>query len=169
MVASLTFASLLLAATQPAVAGEPMQKQASSSAVADEEKTLPIVGRWTTAEKDGVLVAALTLVNTSPGAVDLLIGRGKSPGTFVLASIDGVQLSPVYDQSQEREMMSRRGPMPVYAPLAGKGEIVAGVFRFTLPAGYSGQPIDLEATVRAQDGGRIRLPVTVHVGGVDGV
>jgi hypothetical protein len=111
-----------------------------------------------------VLVATLTLVNTSSKPIDLLVARGSSPGARVNATMAGTRLEPVYAPSSRFEGMSRMGPMPVYAPIAGNRELLAGTFRFTLPAGSADQAIELQATIQAEDGRTIVLPFTVVVG-----
>src|SRR5262245_10560768 len=109
---SFTFASLLLVAAPPALAASPAQVAAPSPS--EPAAPSPLSPRWTASVKGDVLVATLSLVNTADEPVDLLVRRGSSPGPVVNAFVDGTQLAPVLDPSQEREMMSRRGPMPVY-------------------------------------------------------
>jgi hypothetical protein len=162
---SLTFASLLLAAAPPALAETPAQ--VAAPAPGQPADSVPLSPRWSTSVKGTVLVARLTLVNTGDAPVDLLVRRGSSPGPSVIALVDGTQLVPVLDPSQEREVISRMGPMPVYAPVAGAGEVEVGTFRFTLPKEAAGKAIRFETTVRTADGRHAVLATSTVVGGSD--
>lgn len=166
-VRTLTFASLLFAAAHPSFAETPAAAAndvPTHSQVTAESGDLPLEGRWKTSVKDGVLVADLTLVNTSKSAVDIVVAYGRSPGTYVRADMDGARLDQVLDQAQRGERMSRMGPMPKFGPIAAGKELVAGTFKFTLPQGYAGKSIELQATVESPDGRTLVIPFTLVLG-----
>ena len=152
----LTFASLLLAAAAPAFAGEPPLEPTPQSAT-NQPEAATVGGKWSTEVKDGKLLATLTLVNTGKEPVDVMIARGKQPGPSVQAQIAGVSLAPVFSAIDEQAMMSRRGPMPVYAVAQPNQELLVGTYQFQLPATYAGEPIDITAHVGTQIGASVRL------------
>ncbi len=157
---SLSFASLLLAAVAPAFAGEPPNAQVVTAA--EPAAAAPtLAGRWSHTIKGGELFVELKLVNTGPEAIDVLVSRGKMPGTDLQAAIDGVALTRVFSDEEMSGQMSRMGPMPRFAPVAAKREILAGTYRFQLPQGYAGQAIRLEATANSL-GDSVSISTEVH-------
>ncbi len=171
----LSFASLLLAATGPAVAGEAEPapgltlKQALSGVSEATPATLPVTARWALSVSQGVLTAKLTLVNASNAPVDVLTARGSSPGPNVHATLDDAALSRVLNDKQEREMMSRMGPMPTYTAIAAGASREVGTYTFALPADYAGKPLRLETRVWGAEGATVTLPVEMVMGGKAGV
>jgi hypothetical protein len=146
---SLSFASLLLAAAPPVLAAEPTNAVVTAS---DSAAAPAVTGKWSQSVKDGELVLKLTLANTGHEAVDVMVARGKMPGTDVQASIDGVALARVFSDEEMSGQMSRMGPMPRFAPVAANKQLDAGTFRFTLPEGYHGEAVHVEARVRTESG-----------------
>ncbi len=159
-VRALTFASLLFAAAHPALAESPAPTQSAQATIA-EAAPATLGAKWNLSVKGGVLTAELVLVNTSGVGVDVLMKRGSSPATRVTGTLDGSELTAIYEPTPEREMMSRMGPMPVYEVVAANGEAKAGSFRFKLPSNYSGKSVHLEASVRTDSGETIVLPLTM--------
>jgi uncharacterized membrane protein len=157
---TLTFASLLLAAAQPAFAAIP----ATGSQVVDAEAppaAPPIAVTWNISVRGRVLVAELILVNTGSLTRDVVLANGQSPGPQVSAALDGAALEAVLAPAQKRELSSRGGPFPLaYGPLVAGERLVAGTYRFRLPAGFAGKTVHLEAlVVGAFD--HVVLPTTV--------
>ena len=167
----LSFATLLLAATGPALAGEVPQSldEALQGVALQDEAPLPVTARWALSVKDGVLTAKLTLVNASNAPVDVLTARGSSPGPNVRATLDDVVLDRVLSDRQEREMMSRMGPMPTYTAIAAGASREVGTYTFTLPADYAGKPLRLETRAWGASGASVTLPVEMVMGGKAGV
>lgn len=167
----LTFASLLLVASGPAEAGGGPQTldQALSGVEVATPAALPVTARWALSVREGVLTAKLTLVNAGTAPVDVLVQRGSSPGPNVRATLADVSLERVLSDRQEREMMSRMGPMPTYAAIAAGAEREVGTYTFTLPADYQGKRVRLEARVWGEDGATVTLPVEMVMGGKAGV
>lgn len=154
---SLTFASLLFAAApELAHAQIPEMNTAPSG--------LQVAPSFEITVKGDVLTAKLTLFNTGDRATDVLVARGSSPGTHVTATIDGDSLERQFDPSEERETFSRMGPMPRYETVAAKGQVNGGTYRFKLPKGAAGKALTLSATVRAQDGSYVTVPITITLG-----
>lgn len=153
-VRSFSFASLLAFAAAPALAEEPHAQQAVAP-----QPELPIDGRWTSEIRDGRLVVSLTVVNTSDRPLELLMRRQGELSAGVQAAIDGELLGLELDEERLHETMSRRVQLPVYAPLAAKGQLLAGTWRFTLPEGYAGAPIRVQVTVHGEKGGRTFVTV----------
>lgn len=156
---SFTFASLLLAAASPAFA-EPPSDLSKVLAEAEPAAPLPLSAKWDLKVKNGVLIAELKLVNTSASAVDIVVARGHSLGPSVQASLDDVALNQLLEPAQERDMMSRMGPMPSYGPVAAGGERTIGTYRFELPADSAGKTLRLDTWVRGQ-AGSVRLLMTM--------
>ena len=159
---SLSFASLLLTAVQPAFAGGmPVAPVSQAATIPEVQSLTALQARWNLSIRGGELVADLILINTSAEAVDIVSARGHSPGPYVSAILGENTLSQVLTGVQERDMMSRMGPMPTYAAIAPGKEFVAGTYRFTLPANYAGSTVHLEATVRGAkfDSQKLQLDV----------
>ena len=156
---SFTFASLLLAAANPVFAEEPQTSSATYVDVGLPDK-LSVAAKWELKIKGNTLVAELKLVNTGTAAVDIVAARGHTPGPGVNASIDDIVLTRVLEPAQERDMMSRMGPMPVFGAIAAGGERNIGTYTFELPEGYAGKTLLLVTWVHGQ-GTEARLPVTL--------
>ncbi len=163
---SLTFASLLLAAMNPAVAATPDTYTTENAAAASPAPSL--AEKWKLSVQDGVLVATLTLVNTGSKSATIAEAYGHNPGTYVSASIDGSALDAVLTRPQELDMMSRMGPMPKFGTIAAGKEYVAGTYKFTLPAGYKGKTVHLEATTTNGDGTELTKSVEMALTGTAG-
>jgi hypothetical protein len=144
MTGTLSFASLLFAAAQGAQAGQIAADHDAASAP-------ELAARWTHEVKNGELHVTLRVKNTGDEAVDVMLARGKMPGTDLQADLGGVALQRLFTDEEMSGQMSRRGPMPTYAAVAVEKEILAGTYRFQLPEGYTGGSIRLEATVRTGD------------------
>lgn len=156
---SFTFASLLLAAANPAFAEVPEAVSGTLSEQAPAD-SLPLSAKWELKVKNGVLIAELRLVNTSASAVDVVLTRGHSLGPGVQASLDDVALNQVLDPAQERDMMSRMGPMPSYGPIVAGGERTIGTYKFELPADSAGKTLRFDTWVSGK-GGSVRLLMTM--------
>ena len=159
---SLTFASLLLGAAQPALAGGyPTQAQSAEASIPEVQSTMPLQAKWNLSIKNGQLNAELILMNMGGDPVDIVSARGHSPGPYVSAILGENTLSPVMTNEQERDMMSRMGPMRSYTAIAQGQQFTAGTFRFTLPTNYGGQTVHLEAQVRGANGDLLKLPLDI--------
>lgn len=149
----LSFATLLMAAV-PAYAQDPVSAAPVEQAV--EEAPLPpatIDGKWTTEVVKGVLIVKLTLVNTGTEPLDVMVARGTGPGAWMIAQLPAVpgadmipELEAIRSKKESRDMESREGPMPTYAPIAPGAEVLVGTYKFKIPKGYTGG-IHLEAQV----------------------
>lgn len=160
---ALSFASLLFAMVQPAAAEIPeVQEAKTTDATAPEAPAAQVTGRWSHEIKGGELLVKLTLVNANTEAVDVVVSRGKQPGPWVQASVDGTTLERILTKAEMSGEMSRMGPMPAWAPVAPGKEILAGTYRFALPEGYAGGPIQIRGEVSQQDG---QVEISTTVGG----
>ena len=153
-----TFAALLVATAQPALAGG---DEAAPYGIAEAQSQLanpapeaapapaaqPLEARWKTSIQKGVLVAQLTLVNTSGAPVDVIVARGSGNGAYVNATVGGTQLSEILTEKQQSAMWSRVGPVPTWAAVAKNGTVSGGTFRFTLPEGYNGEAVEVATSV----------------------
>ena len=121
-----TFAALLAAAAGPALAETPVAQAPTAQA----PESLPLAAKWKLEVDGGVLIARLSLTNTSNAPVDVLVARGNGPGAYVTAAVGEAQLEAILDRAQQSEMVSRRGPMPKYGAILANQEHDAGTFRF---------------------------------------
>ncbi len=160
---ALSFASLLFAMVQPAAAEIPEVQQAKTTdSTAPEAPATQVSARWSHEIKGNELLVKLTLVNTNSEPVDVVVTRGKQPGPWVQASVDGMSLERILTKAEMSGEMSRMGPMPQWAPVAAGKEILAGTYRFALPEGYAGGPIEIKGQVSQQDG---QVDIGTVVGG----
>lgn len=158
---ALSFASILFAMVQPAAAEIPEVQAARTTESAEPQgPAAPVTARWSHAIKGKELHVTLTLVNANTEPVDVVVSRGKQPGPWVQASVDGTSLERILTKTEMQGEMSRMGPMPAWAPVAPGKEILAGTYRFALPEGYAGGPIRIEGEV-SQGDGQTRISTTV--------
>ena len=160
---ALSFASLLFAMIQPAAAEIPEVQQAKTTdSTTPEAPATHVTARWSHEIKGNELLLKLTLVNTNAEPVNVVVTRGKQPGPWVQASVDGTSLERILTKTEMSAEMSRMSPMPAWAPVAPGKELLAGTYRFALPEGYSGGPIQVRGEVSQQDG---QVDIGTVVGG----
>jgi hypothetical protein len=118
--------------------------------------------------KDGVLIAKLSLTNTSNSPVDLIVARRNGPGAYVTAEAGETRLEAILDRGQQADLVSRMGPMPKYGVILANQQLDAGTFRFRLPAGFkAGQVVHLRASVAGPAGASATF--AIDIGGEVGV
>jgi hypothetical protein len=162
-----TFASLLattaaVAASGGALAGSHhVEQQAAQNAppptATVAEATAPaakLEGRWQVKAVGDELQVELILVNTDDAAADVVRMRGHSPGPSVAVQIGGqdTQLAQVLGQAEMQDMMSRMGPMPVWAAVAPHDAMLVGTYRFTIPEEARGKSLRIVANVDGRAG-----------------
>jgi hypothetical protein len=165
---SFTFGALLGLVSQSAAA-------ASGPAIPEIAEPTGVSGRWLrphyrVRRKGDELLVDLTLENTGPEAVDVLVEIGSRPGARVDVMLeDGVRLHEIV-RVDRRAMISRVGPMPRYAPIAAGRTLAAGTFRFEWTADLTDVPIDLVAKVSLPGNVEVELPSErSHMGPQPGV
>ncbi len=153
------FASLLavhvpLAHANPNVPIADVVEQPSGKAAA------PIEAKWSTRVVHGELIVELTLVNTGTDAVDVLVSRGKLPGPWLQAEVDGLELERILTVHEVSDEASRMGPMPRYAPVAPGKSAFVGTWHFKLTPEQALLPVHLNGSATLASGS-VDLSTTV--------
>jgi hypothetical protein len=132
-----TFATLLGIGTA-ATAHAGARPQAASSA--------ELRATWAVKRKGSQLLASLTLHNDGTEPVDVAVTRGSQPGAWVVARVDGEEVTRVLTDLERRDVMTRIGPMPKYEPvLAGRSREI-GTYTYQLSDPDSAE-VELEVIV----------------------
>ncbi|MEQ1505487.1 MAG: hypothetical protein ABMB14_24860 [Myxococcota bacterium] len=111
----------------------------------------------------GRLYVDLALINEGSAPIDVLIALGARPGAAMnVVVVDGAgQFVALERDIDRRELVSRMGPMPQWAPIAAHHRAELGRYAFLL-AGSA--PVAVRIDVRVETGsGSVELP-TVRVG-----
>ena len=145
-----TFGSLVLAMAGPTAA------RAGGPA-----RTAPPLEIGATGRREGdQLIVELTVTNPTADPIEILAGRGSGPGPWVGASIviddQPFELAAVFD-GDRRDLISRIGPIPRWAPLAAGATESFGPYRFQWPHGVPDRAITLKGGGRHR-GVRPALP-----------
>ena len=146
-----TFASLGLALATAARAQAPNEPPAAAG-----PSPTPVAARWALARSGRDVVATLTLANTGAEPIEVLSAIGSRPGPSVVAylEIDGddLELPQVTAPPDRRELISRMGPRPQWAPIAAGEQLAIPAYTFSLPRGAATGALTLVATVETHAG-----------------
>jgi hypothetical protein len=139
-----TFATLVALVSAPAAAHDEIPELQQPVGPSPERSLLPV---FQLRRNGSELEIDLVLRNTGTAPVDVLVGVGSRPGaSLVVATEDGEPLDEIVEVGR-RDVMSRLGPVPRYAPLAAGGSIPLGTYRFRYPASRPDVSVDVTASV----------------------
>ncbi len=149
---SFTFGSLVLALTGPSAA----RASAGAGAAAGAETKLPSLKIDLSARRrGGLLIVDLTVENQEHAPVEIVTQLGSRPGAWLTAAIslsgERLELAPVLE-GDRREMLSRVGPIPQWAPLAAGKRLRMGPYKFAWPKGVPDHAVALHGSVSVERG-----------------
>ena len=136
----------------------------SGSAAASDVQSIPEVGAtsgpgaaaaivpvYAPKRKGDELQIDLVLRNIGRAPVDVLLAIGSRPGPQLTVTLaDGSVLEEIVEVGR-RDMMSRIGPLPQFAPIAAGESTPAGTFRYRFPSSRPDAGFDVVAEVSTSD------------------
>lgn len=146
-----TFAGLvaLVSGTAAASDGLPIPELGAPGPTPTSGATLVPV--YAPKRKGNELQIDLVLRNTGTAPIDFLVRIGSRPGPALTVTLaDGTALEEIVELGR-RDMMSRIGPLPQFAPLAAGESIPAGTFRFRWLASRPDAPFDVAAEISTSE------------------
>lgn len=154
---SFTFGSLVLALTGPSLArAEEPQRQAAVAPPRAQPEPPRLKIHLDARRKGQVLLADVRVENLQREPVDLVVRWGSRPGVHLDAAIsvagEPLGLAAVLE-GDRREFMSRLGPVPEWAPLAGGKSLKMGPYKFGWPEGVPDGEVTFSGFVTCEGDG----------------
>lgn len=120
-------------------------------------KAAPKLG-WShrVSHRKGKLTVHVSVTNQGDESLEVVAALGDGPGAYVSASIDiegePLELARVMTVDRRKVLMSRRGPIPEWRPLAQGASLELGPYEFAWPKGVPPTAVRLTADIDTING-----------------